>query len=93
MSVKRAHIVFSGTVQGVGFRLAAENAAGAFGIDGWVQNLPDGTVEVLCEGEEEDVRRFFNELKTEMSHYIRSSDINWESPTGEFKGFNIKFYR
>ena len=49
---KRFHAYYSGSVQGVGFRFAAQRAASNFGLTGWVRNLGDGRVEVLCEGKE-----------------------------------------
>ena len=44
-----------GFVQGVGFRFALERAARSRGVSGWVRNRPDGTVEAVFEGAEEDV--------------------------------------
>jgi acylphosphatase len=54
-------IVLTGRVQGVGFRLFAEQAARVEGLQGWVTNLPDGRIEAVAEGERESVDRF--ELK------------------------------
>lgn len=48
----RKHIVFYGRVQGVGFRYYAVNKANQLGLNGWVKNLPDGTVEMEVQGEE-----------------------------------------
>ena len=89
---KRAHIIYSGTVQGVGFRWTAESVASSLGLTGWVQNSPGGTVEVVCEGNEKDINTFTKKIKLEMNNYIRSEKIDWEEPTGEFQNFNIKFY-
>ena len=75
----------------MGFRWAAERTASSLGLTGWVKNCPDGTVEVLCEGKEDDVRAFLGNVKKEMGHYIRSADISWESAKDEFDAFNIKF--
>ena len=47
----RRRVVVSGRVQGVFFRGAAQAAARAGGVDGWVRNLPDGRVEAVFEGE------------------------------------------
>ena len=46
----RWYLLFSGTVQGVGFRWTNQGIAGELGITGWVRNLPDGTVEMELQG-------------------------------------------
>jgi acylphosphatase len=52
-----------GRVQGVGFRYFAQSAAHAEGLSGWVQNQPDGSVEVVAEGDRESVVRFEAKLR------------------------------
>src|SRR5215467_14610410 len=42
--------IVRGRVQGVGFRWFVEREAHMLGIDGWVRNNPDGSVEVLAMG-------------------------------------------
>jgi acylphosphatase len=49
VSAKR--LIISGRVQGVGFRAWMVRRAGELGLDGWVRNLPDGTVEALIAGD------------------------------------------
>ncbi|WP_396623488.1 acylphosphatase [Luteitalea sp.] len=56
--VRATHFVVSGRVQGVGFRAYVADAARAEGLDGWVKNLPDGSVEIQAEGDLEALRRF-----------------------------------
>ena len=51
----RRRLVVRGLVQGVGFRVSVARRAG--GVAGWARNLPDGRVEVVLEGEREDVAR------------------------------------
>ena len=93
MPQKRAHIIYSGTVQGVGFRFTAESIASSVGITGWVRNCPDGSVEVVCEGTEGAITAFMDKLKAAMDYYVRSCKVVWEKPTGEFDSFGISFFR
>lgn len=90
MASKRVHAFYSGRVQGVGFRYAAEASAQRLGVAGWVSNLRDGRVEIMAEGEETDLKDFLKKISEEMSSYIRDVDIFWEEPTGEFKDFGIR---
>ena len=57
MRVARRYTI-SGRVQGVGFRFFTEDAARREGLHGWVRNLPDGSVEIMAEGDAEAVERF-----------------------------------
>jgi acylphosphatase len=47
---KRIHLIVSGLVQGVGFRMFVHREASARSLSGWTRNLPDGTVEVEAQG-------------------------------------------
>lgn len=53
MAVMRAHLIISGAVQGVNFRWFVQQTAKEAGVNGYVKNLEDGTVEVVCESETE----------------------------------------
>jgi len=57
MNETRVRLVVLGVVQGVGFRYAARDAAGSCGVDGWVRNLPDGSVEIVAQGSADAVAR------------------------------------
>ncbi|MEE9499680.1 MAG: acylphosphatase [Candidatus Omnitrophota bacterium] len=92
MAKKRAHIIYSGAVQGVGFRFTAERIANSLGLTGWVRNSPHGTVEVVCEGEEGDIHMFMNKIKKALVGYIHSSKAEWKETTGEFNSFDIRFF-
>ena len=48
----RKHLIFSGSVQGVGFRWRARRAAEAYGVTGWVRNDWNGTVSMELQGTE-----------------------------------------
>jgi acylphosphatase len=51
MSEVRCRAVVSGRVQGVFYRDTCQRVASGLGVRGWVRNRPDGTVEVVAEGE------------------------------------------
>ena len=53
---RRAVALVSGHVQGVGYRWFVRGRALAAGVTGSASNLPDGRVEVVLEGPEDDVR-------------------------------------
>jgi acylphosphatase len=50
-------VVITGRVQGVSYRASMKDAAIRFGVEGWVRNRDDGTVEALVQGEEANVTR------------------------------------
>jgi acylphosphatase len=51
----RKRVVVEGVVQGVWFRASTRETAARLGLDGWVRNLPDGSVEAVFEGEPDAV--------------------------------------
>jgi len=90
--IKRAHIRYSGYVQGVGFRFTAANAARSLALAGWVKNLPKGEVEVVCEGEKNVIKKFILKIASgPLGGYVQDSTVEWEEPTGEFSSFEIRF--
>ncbi|MCX5678476.1 MAG: acylphosphatase [Candidatus Omnitrophica bacterium] len=91
MSDKRAHIYYEGMVQGVGFRFSAQERATSLGLKGWVKNLDDGRVEVLCEGAERDIKAFLEKMALAFGTYISNTDIEWAEAVEEYKGFDISF--
>ena len=90
--LKSYEIVFSGTVQGVGFRFFAQNSAARHKIKGSVMNLPDGKVKLLAEGQEGDLNNFINDLKDQFRSYIEDCVLSDKDAVGDFKDFKINFF-
>lgn len=88
---KRIHILYHGSVQGVGFRYTAERLAASLGLSGWAKNLPGGQVEIICEGREQDIETFLQKINETFKSCIRDTDVAWSDAMGEFDGFDIRF--
>ena len=86
----RAHIFYSGTVQGIGFRYAVERFAAGLKLTGWVRNLPDGRVEILVEGHKEDIEKLTQQVDTRFAGYIKEKKVSFAPVEGKFKDFEIK---
>jgi acylphosphatase len=79
-------------VQGVGFRYTAEKIALEIGLTGWVKNLPDGRVELVCEGPKADAERLFALIQdSHLGPHIKKTTCEWQPPTGEFDDFRVEF--
>jgi len=86
----RAHIIVKGDVQGVFFRANARNAAQSLAITGWVRNRPDGSVEIVAEGQADKVNHFLHwcHKGPELAR-VDDVEVNWEESVGEFVRFEI----
>ncbi len=90
---KRVHVYYSGRVQGVGFRLTAEEVAEAMRIVGWVKNLNDGRVELVAEAKESKLLSFLEQVRTgPMKNFISDEDIKWSPAQDCFQDFDIRYY-
>jgi len=90
MRVARRFVI-SGRVQNVGFRYFTQNAAAREGVAGWVQNLPDGRVEVFVEGDEDAVTRVERAIRSgPPGARVDNIDVQNDEAVGTLKGFRIK---
>jgi acylphosphatase len=84
------HILYSGSVQGVGFRYTVKGVAAGFEVTGCIRNLPDGRVELAAEGAKDELEGFRRAIRDEgLEHFIRKEEIDWSEATNEFRGFEI----
>lgn len=88
--MRRATFFISGRVQGVGFRYRTNLIAQSFSISGTVENLDDGRVKIVVEGELEEIQQFVDELQISVSGKIKSIDRFDSEPSGDFDGFLVK---
>lgn len=87
----RGHIFISGRVQGVAFRYYSQKTAQKLGVKGWARNCINGKVEIMVEGEKENVIKFIDWCHVgPWSAIVENVDIIWENYRGEFFSFNIR---
>ena len=77
-------ITYTGSVQGVGFRWTCERLARDFAVAGYVQNQPDGSVLLECEGRRESVEAFLAAIDDAMGANITGRDATKREPNGDF---------
>ena len=87
----RKRVIYSGRVQGVGFRYTTVSLARRYPVTGWVRNLPDGTVELEVQGPSRDVERLLADVAREFDGYIRETQMQ-DIPVREVEqGFEIRY--
>jgi acylphosphatase len=91
MALARAHILASGLVQGVFYRRFVQTKANSYSLNGWVRNLPNGQVELACEGEKGLILDFAKELRVgPPSANVAGLEIEWQDYVGDFDNFRIR---
>ena len=89
--MKQVRIVIHGRVQGVFFRDTANGAANQMGIKGHVRNNPDGTVEIVAQGSEEQIKEFLEFCcKGPKQAEVTNVDIE-EQDVEKFDEFEIRY--
>jgi acylphosphatase len=93
MALKQVQLFVRGRVQGVYFRASTQREARRLGLTGWVKNRPDGSVEIVAEGEEVSIRELYgwaqkgpsaarvDRVETRWASFrISESSIEWRRP-------------
>jgi acylphosphatase len=90
MGLKQIQLIVRGRVQGVYFRASAQREARQHGLTGWVKNRTDGSVEMVVEGEEDQVKDFLSwSQHGPATARVDEVETKWRSYTGEFSDFRI----
>ena len=87
----RVHILVEGMVQGVGFRWFVARHAQSLGLTGYVENLFNGNVEVVAEGDRSLIEELITHLKVgPRSAHVSNLRLEWAQPTQQYRNFEIR---
>ncbi len=87
---KKIHLLISGNVQGVFYRTNTKKKAEEFGLTGWVKNTLDNEVEILAEGEEENLKRLIKWCYNGSENaVVEGIKIKWGDCENKFDKFEI----
>ena len=85
------HVTISGRVQGVWFRGWTCEQARELGLTGWVRNLGYEQVEAVAEGGRAALEEFAQAVQSgPRGSHVEDARVEWETPTGEFRWFEVE---
>jgi len=84
-------VIYSGRVQGVGFRFTCRHIAQSHEVTGFVKNLDDGTVQLVAEGTPAVLDGFLAAIAERMGPNIRRATTTSSPPTGEYSSFEVTY--
>ena len=88
----RARVHIKGLVQGVYYRYSTQQKAQELGVNGWVRNVSDGSVECLVEGERDSVETLIQWLHHgPPGALVEKVTTQWEENKEDLKGFSIHY--
>tara|TARA_Y100000768_G_scaffold171242_1_gene128136 strand:- start:154 stop:429 length:276 start_codon:yes stop_codon:yes gene_type:complete len=87
----RIHVMISGDVQGVFFRISSKDKANELNLTGWVKNIFNNAVEIIAEGQREELSQFTGWLQLGPPNAtVDKISIEWgEQPDRKFSSFEI----
>ena len=92
MARRRRRVLYTGRVQGVGFRARCRTVAARHAVAGWVRNLDDGRVELVVEADEPDLSKFLEAVARELGRCIVEVAVVDEPPADPpDAGFVIRY--
>jgi acylphosphatase len=88
--MERVMVLYSGRVQGIGFRVTVRQLACGYDVTGTVRNLTDGRVELIAEGARAELKAFLDGITaSELSGFIAKQHETWQTAQGNLRGFAI----
>lgn len=82
-SVRQIRVRYEGDVQGIGFRYTARGIANRLGLNGGVENMNDGSVQLVAEGPEGNLNRLLTLVRqSRVGPHIANEQIAWGEPRG-----------
>ena len=90
MSDMTEQILFSGQVQGVGFRWTTQRIASRLALRGFVRNLPDGCVEAVVAGSAAGIQQLISKLRERFGSGITDVQRQTLEGANDFSGFVIR---
>ena len=89
--MQRVTIIVQGQVQGVGYRYTTHLEAAKLGLTGYVQNLADGTVKIVAEGETAPLQTLLDWAKVgPPAAQVTQTEVTWAAAEEDFAAFTIK---
>ena len=87
----RWRVLYSGHVQGVGFRETTRQISSDHDVYGYVKNLPDGRVELVVEGQQRELQGFLDDIQQQLAQRISSHTVDETTASGEFRRFDVRY--
>ena len=84
-------VIFSGRVQGVGFRFTAQRIALRYELVGFVRNMPGGQVQMFAQGLADDIDDCLRDISESFAGYIKDTKIEDVPVNDEHTEFEITF--
>ena len=89
--IERLELRIRGHVQGVYYRASTRETANKLGLQGWVRNCPDGSVELLAEGPRARLQELLEWCASgPPAARVDTCEARWGEASGEFQGFSIQ---
>ena len=83
------HLQIEGQVQGVFYRATAKKVADHLGLNGWVRNMPGGSVEATVNGPDEALTAFIDWCKKGPPKAVVENVVVTPKPDDGFRGFEV----